>query len=455
MEKDKEMFRKNKREVSSDEINKHIEEALIAREKEDKLIEDKIIRIVDSRFEKIEKEIDNSIKNMEEKLEQGYQSKELKGLNSWLNKRPVVALIISIVISLAGNQIVSYLYSLATLPAKINQLVDQQMTAYFEKDEIINTKDEYLVKEEDSYDIVSLRVVKPAKQHLQPNKLSSTMILLKNPSWREDDVVAEEICYREIGDGEIGDGKEYTAKESIGMPMLIPYVDGKYNILFYGQYNEQYFWDGICTINVYEGNDLYLITEATYDNGNMISYKQIIQNVSERSGEKEWIIADRVNKGNSNSGISKVYSRNDDHTMQFDYDDVDIENLLIFDDYKEIIENSGETIKSCYSGDTSKGYYNDDSGNAYLVQYTEDGYVDLLYQGNFENGVFADDSGEAWYIVKDGNGLYGYFKGVFINGQRIETSTNKPKAVYYNKIRDYVDENSFDCDLTWYDNGMR
>ena len=50
--------------------------------------------------------------------------------------------------------------------------------------------------------------------------------------------------------------------------------------------------------------------------------------------------------------------------MQFDYDDVDIENLLIFDDYKEIIENSGETIKSCYSGDTSKGYYNDDSGKA-------------------------------------------------------------------------------------------
>ena len=254
---------------------------------------------------------------------------------------------------------------------------------------------------------------------------------------------------------EIGDGKEYTAEEVIGMPMLIPYVDGKYNILFYGQYNEQYFWDGVCTINVYEGEDLYLITEATYDNGNLISYKQIIQDVSEGSGEKEWIIADRVNEGKSNSGISKIYSRNDDYTMQFEFDDVDIENLLTFDEYKEVIENSDEIIKRCYYGDTSGGYYNDGSGNAYLVKYTEDGYVDLLYQGKFKNGVFEDGSGNAWYIVKDGNGLYGYFRGVFDKGERKETSANKPKAVYYNKIGDYVDENSFDCDLTWYDNGMR
>lgn len=444
MDKDSEMFRKNKREVSSKEISKQVEEALSAREKEDKRIEDKITRIVDSRLEEFEKEINSSIKNIEEKLERGYPSEELKGINSWLNKRPVIALIISIVISLAGNQIVSYLYSLVTLPTKINQLVDQQVSAYFENDGIINKEENYLVKEENSYEIASLRMIIPAKQYLESNEISIHMISLSNPSWTKNDVIAEET----------GNGKEYTAEEIIGRPLLIPYVDGKYNILFYGQYNEQYFWDGVCTINVYEGNDLYLITEATYDNGNIISYKQIIQDVSEGSGEKEWIIADRVNKGNSNSGISKIYSRNDDYTMQFDYADVAIENLLTFGDYKEMIENSDETIKRCYSGDTSGGYYNDNSGNAYLVRYTEDGYVDLLYQGRFKNGVFDDDSGDAWYIVKDGNGLYGYFKGVFKNGDRVETSDNKPKAVLYKNIDDYIDENLFNCDLTWYDNGM-
>lgn len=445
MEKNSEMFGKDKREGLAEEIDKRVKEAMIAQEKEDKLIEEKITQIVDSRLEKLEIKIDDSIKNMEEKIERGYKSEELKGINSWLNKRPVIALIISIIISLAGNQIVSYIYSFVTLPKKINQLVDQQVSAYFENDGIINTEEDYLVKEEDSYEVASLRVVKPARQYLQPNQISVHMISLENPSWRNDDVVAEGI----------GDGKAYTAEEIIGMPMLVPYVDGKYNILFYGQYNEQYFWDGVCTINVYEGNDLYLITEATYDNGNIISYKQIIQDVSEGSGEKEWIIADRVNKGKSNSGISKIYSRNDDYTMQFEFDDADIENLLRFDEYKEVIENSDEIIKRCYYGDTSGGYYNDDSGNAYLVKYTEDGYVDLLYQGKFQNGVFEDGSGNAWYIVKDGNGLYGYFNGVFQKGERKETSANKPKVVYYNKIGDYVDENSFDCNLIWYDNGMR
>ena len=445
MEKNSEMFGKDKREGLTEEIDKRVKEAMIAQEKEDKLIEEKITQIVDSRLEKLEIKIDNSIKNMEEKLERGYKSEELKGINSWLNKRPVIALLISIFISLAGNQIVSYIYSFATLPEKVNQLVDQQVSAYFENDGI-NEEENYLVEEENSYEVVSLRVVMPARQNLKSNEISYNMISLANPPWKDDDVIVEEI----------GDGKEYTAEEVIGMPMLIPYVDGKYNILFYGQYNEHYFWDGVCTINVYEGEDLYLITEATYDNGNIISYKQIIQDLSERSGEKEWIIADRVNKGNSNSGISKIYSRNNDYTKQYNYDDVAIENLLIFDDIKEMIENSDETtIKRCYSGDTSGGYYNDDSGNAYLVRYTEDGYVDLLYQGRFKNGDFDDDSGKAWYIVKDGNGLYGYFKGVFENGERKETSVNKPKVVCYNKIGDYIDENSFDCDLTWYDNGMR
>lgn len=55
-------------------------------------------------------------------------------------------------------------------------------------------------------------------------------------------------------------------------------------------------------------------------------------------------------------------------------------------------------------------------------------------------------------IVKEENGLYGYFKGKFRRNERVESKGNKPIAVSYEDINSYIKDYNFDCELNWYDN---
>ena len=61
-----------------------------------------------------------------------------------------------------------------------------------------------------------------------------------------------------------------TAEEISDCKVLLPYKSGDQAVFFYGQINENGRWDGNCILNTYEGDKLVLITDAVYDNGNLI-----------------------------------------------------------------------------------------------------------------------------------------------------------------------------------------
>jgi|InofroStandDraft_1065614.scaffolds.fasta_scaffold83208_1 hypothetical protein len=61
-----------------------------------------------------------------------------------------------------------------------------------------------------------------------------------------------------------------TAEEISDCKVLLPYKSGDQDVFFYGQINENGRWDGNCILNTYEGDKLVLITDAVYDNGNLI-----------------------------------------------------------------------------------------------------------------------------------------------------------------------------------------
>ena len=73
-------------------------------------------------------------------------------------------------------------------------------------------------------------------------------------------------------------------------------------------------------------------------------------------------------------------------------------------------------LEGYYAGETSDGLYNDTTGNAYLVKYFENGLTKTIYKGNFVDGQFNDETGKAWYIVKEEDTEYMYYKGIFHNG---------------------------------------
>ena len=113
----------------------------------------------------------------------------------------------------------------------------------------------------------------------------------------------------------------------------------------------------------------------------------------------------------------------------------------------------GMPLHAIYYGDTSKGYFNDDTGDACMVYFSEDKTVRLLYVGNFKNGTFEDDTGNAWYIVKNENTSYMYYKGCFMNGienrsREFELENNLSEQ----RIQEIIKENKFQFfDVVWTD----
>lgn len=192
--------------------------------------------------------------------------------------------------------------------------------------------------------------------------------------------------------------------------------------------------------------------EAIYENGILKDYKQIMQDISS-NGEKEWIISDRINEGDYNSGISKIYSREDDYMMEFNFSNVTLDNVLTVNDYIEKIENSDNVIQTgYYCGRTSNGYYNDDTGNAYIIKYFPDETIRILYVGNFVDGKFNERTDNAWYITKEINTGYMYYKGYFGDNDPLNNSTSyfEGPSLSIDRINEILEENNFKKELNWY-----
>lgn len=60
-----------------------------------------------------------------------------------------------------------------------------------------------------------------------------------------------------------------------GKTIFIPYRNQDKVLLFYGQLSNKQNWDGLCLLNVYCDNRLQFVSEAQFEDGRPISYKQV------------------------------------------------------------------------------------------------------------------------------------------------------------------------------------
>lgn len=276
-------------------------------------------------------------------------------------------------------------------------------------------------------------------------------VKLKPPTWTSPKTV---VAKDKIS------GKEYKAEDLINKKVLLTYTEGDEDIIFYGQYNAQNHWDGLCLINNYNHGILSFIMEAVYDNGKLISYKQVLPDQN-TANEDIWIISDRTVNDNINEGVTYRYYKDNDINQTFNLEETLISNLINVDNFRTII---AQNIEGFYKGNTSNGYYNDNTGKAYLVKYTKDGFVKTIYQGKFKNGQFDDNTNNAWSIDKwepenkDSNdpGHYMFYKGQFKNGQK---ENNDGCDFQNNLTQQHIDNilknKHFKCDILFDKNAIK
>lgn len=259
------------------------------------------------------------------------------------------------------------------------------------------------------------------------------------PSWEREQIIAVDPVTNEL----------FSAVELVNQRILVPYEMNGEQILFCGQYNKKNHWDGKCIINVYKNGILTVLTEAVYNNGELMKYKQVIPDVN-KSGKEVWIVSDRVHSENFNSGDSWSYKRQGGYIQKFDLKDAAPEDILNITQFKK---EKCNVLEGFYHGNTSDGKYNDGTGKAYMVKYDSWGYVRTLYVGRVKDGDFEDDTGEAWYIVRDEekNTDYMYYKGAFHNGKPISSDPDDFINPYsFRDIDDTIKSYQFECTLKWY-----
>lgn len=461
-DKDKEMIKKSTEEIIESKIKDFFEN----RKEPDELVEKKVKNLVDPKLDQLNKKLDdiekivertNGVNNRLEEIEKRLKEDTKKGINYLLTKYPIW----SIIISVFASQLATYFISFAKMPMSVQQLIDEKIAIAIEKNDTDNNSSEKNDTDDQDNQNVSnknalveqvagnytmyettktnIRIKKDIIQLLSFNALSAT---IENPLWNNEEIVAEDI----------NGNNEYTAKEIIGKRVLIPYTDDKYQMIFYGQYNEKYHWDGNCVINTYEDGKLYLITNNKYKDGELIKYDQIIQDTHENDNthevEKRWVIANRIKNDDYNSGISKTYSRIDDYTMEFDFKDANVNNVLTFKKFRKKIENSDKIYQTgYYCGNTANGSYNDDSGDAFLITFDENHKIKMVYQGEFVDGY--PESNDAWEIVRDNIGYF-YYKGPFEYGKRGDEEREKP-YLSQKEINTYVSDIDYNFKNAWYE----
>lgn len=261
---------------------------------------------------------------------------------------------------------------------------------------------------------------------------------LENPTWDAEDIIASDLI----------SGEEYSAGFLAGKKLLIPYTNNGQEVVFFGQFNENYHWDKDCIINVYAHDKLILIMDAEYDDGKLVTYQQVLTETLQ-TGQDVWVVTEREHRADLNYGETWNYDRTEDYKKQFELDQVQMQDVVSAEDFIAKIDTP---VDSYYRGNTSNGIYNDNTGEAYLVRYNEDGTVKVLYKGCFSDGKFDDSTGKAWELVFDSsNGInqYFYYKGIFRKGNRADSK--KIDYVTREQIDQITEGMEFPCDMEWYD----
>lgn len=230
--------------------------------------------------------------------------------------------------------------------------------------------------------------------------------ILSQPTWKSDDIIFQD-AKSDI---------KYLAKDLVDQKILVKYRTGNQENFFYGKYNKSNQWDGDCIINVYENNNLKLIMEAKYDNGQLLNYRQI-NKFTTKAGINVWNISSRTAMDNYTCGENWYYFRgSSEHVKSFESNEVTVEDIISIDEFQNNIKDDS-WLEGYYKGNTYDGHFNDNTNNAFMIKFFEDGTIRTLYVGNFENGDFNDETGNAWYITKDVNTAYMYYTGYFKDGK--------------------------------------
>lgn len=376
----------------------------------------------------------------------------LKKVWKYINNYPVIT-------ELAGIAIVAllaYVSGFLSLPKNVSDL-EQSTNNLVERIEAIENMDiegnfqsmkdkledldDRMDRVEESIMLSNLLKLEPTAKAIDSIHVeyveTGSFYCLSAPTWNNADIIAKD---KETG-------KEYNVSELANKKMLLPYENNGQEILFYGQFNNNNQWNGECIINIYENNNLILITEANYEDGKILNYRQVIPFTTKR-GVDVWCVSERKSNGDSNSGDSWTYLRECEYVKNFELSLANIDNICNVD---EFVDNIDTKLEGFYHGNTSNGQFNDETGEAYMIKYSEDGSIKTLYEGRFKDGDFNDNTGDAWYITKEKNTGYMYYKGVFKNGK----PTNDNNSIFENpitleRIEQILQENDFNGELKWY-----
>lgn len=369
--------------------------------------------------------------------------------NNWFkeNFNKIIIAVSSAIISTIIISILSFVYSLPNNVREMNTTIrnfSESLTKYETRLRNVENKLSALTREP----LISEREQKPVEQQYKVYPLtiagSRSMPIVMSVenvntnvglSCNDETIIAED---RETGE-------EKKAKNLIGKNILLPYKENGQEIFFLGQYNKKYHWEGNCTINVYKNNKLILITEAVYEDGNLVSYKQVLEDKI-KSGNV-WIVSNRVRKGKVNEGTSSSFYKRKDVNKKFTMKNVIASSIVTVKKFKKNLKTKQEGF---YYGNTKNGKFNDQTGKAYMVKYNKKGKIRLFYCGRFKNGQPEDHTGKAWDIVLGKDGKYVYRKAEYANGKiNYKTIKDKDMKVTKKEIKKLLNGIDIKCKLSW------
>lgn len=361
----------------------------------------------------------------------------------------IAPIIVSIVISLLASTF-SLIKTIILLPQNINQINDsitglEEEISQLQAD--LNTKDQAIQEQINNMHETINTLYGNITSWLIPSAAFSTKVTDDYNKVGKPGGGATSLSAQTVVAYDKTTNQSYTVLDLANQKVLLPYESNGQEVYFYGQFNENGQWDGACLINVYQNDELVLITDALYKDGTLLSYQQVFY-YEMSTGETVWAYADRDCQDESSTGETYLYRRESGFKKHFTMDSVVGRDMLHATDFRSLIDDS---LYAYYNGAVSDGLFNDTTGNAYMVHFFEDGTVKLLYSGQFKDGNFNDTTGNAWYIVKDEDTAYMYYKGVFINGCEDHSYpyiTGAPPLTM-DEIQNYIAGKDYDIQLIW------
>lgn len=228
-------------------------------------------------------------------------------------------------------------------------------------------------------------------------------------------------------------GDTYSIEQVKHRQLLIPYVQGEYEVFFLGYINEKGHWDGHCLINTYRDGILIFANSVDYSDGIEMDYEQYYVDDDGLSFiEKKAVpakdIYDQETDANSNryvyQGATWTY-RNYSPVQQHITMDNPVKEQLYTPDSLRLGEYSDlykyyNGLSSAYInkyGNRTVGAY-DLIGDSDYAEFYEDGTVRMVYHGKFKAGKPDDQEGGSWEIVcdKEKDIHYCYNIGLFTAG---------------------------------------